>query len=329
MNPHRPNRRDLLKAGLAAGAGALLAAGPALGADDKVRVVAATSPKVFKGERALDQDVANQLVDTAVARLMNKANPTDAWKALVKPSDVVGIKTSCLAGARLSTRIEVIRAIADGVRRAGVPTKNIVVWDRKRNDMVRARYPVDDRSQFVCIGNDHRRYGFRPPIILQGEIGSFFSRLVTHACSVIINVPVFKDHDLAGVTVALKSFFGAIHNPNKYHFANLHQAIVDVNRVHHIRRKTVVHICDATFACAHGGPTPARKWIERLGTIYATRDPVALDQCAWTRIEALRKARGLPTLVGSKREPKHIALAAKQSVGTNDPKRIELVNLEV
>ena len=321
-------RRDVIHWGLTAGAGALVGASAARGAADKTPVVVAANPKVFKDARTLDQQIVQEMVDTAIARLLGESDGTAAWKRLVTPKDVVGIKVNCLAGVKLSTRIEVVRAVADGVRRAGVPAENIVVWDRKLNDMVRARYPVGDRSEFVCIGNDHSRYGFRPPIILRGEIGSFFSRLVTHHCSVIINVPVFKDHDLAGVSVCLKSFFGAIHNPNKYHFGNLHQAICDLNRVRQIAGKTVLHLCDATFGCAHGGPTPSAKWLERQGAIYASRDPVALDQVAWQRIEALRQARGLPTLAASKREPAHIALAARHGVGTNDPATIDLVKLE-
>jgi len=328
-NPQFPclGRRELLKAGLAAGAGALLPAARSLAAADKTRVVAASSPKVFRDERTLDQAAVQELVDKAVASLLGEKDATAAWKRLAKPSDTVGIKVNCLAGTKLSTRIEVVRAIADGLRRAGVPAKQILVWDRKKGDLARAKYPLDDRREFRCVGND--QVGFHDRLILKGEIGSLFSKLVTHHCSVIINVPVFKDHDLAGVSVALKSFFGAIHNPNKYHFGNLHQAICDVNRVRQICGKTVVHLCDATFGCAHAGPTPAPRWLERLGTIYASRDPVALDQCAWQKIEALRKARGLPPLVGSKREPRHIALAAKHFVGTNDPERIDLTTVEV
>ncbi|MFC1805763.1 DUF362 domain-containing protein [Planctomycetota bacterium] len=320
-------RRAFVRMGLAAGAGALLQPGSGRAAGDKTRVVAASSKKVFKDERTLDQRVVQELVDGAVARLMGESDATAAWKRVAKPSDVVGIKVNCLAGTKLSTRIEVVRAIADGLRRAGVPAKSILVWDRKTGDLERAKYPLDDRSQFRCVGCDTA--GFHGQLILKGEIGSLFTKLVTHHCSVIINVPVFKDHDLAGVSVALKSFFGAIHNPNKYHFANLHQAIVDVNRVRYIAAKTVLHICDATFGCAHGGPTPAPKWLERMGTVYATRDPVALDRTAWDKVEALRKARGLASLVGSKREPKHIALAAERLLGTNDPSKIELVKLGV
>ncbi len=320
-------RRGFLKRGLSAGAGALGAPGAFAAPGDASRVVVATDEKVFADRRSVDQGRTQDVVDRAVARLADERDAAAAWKAFVKPDDVVGIKVNCLAGQRLSTRIEVVRAIARGVQRAGVPPKRIVVWDRKENDLVRAGYPVADRQDFLCIGNDHPKYGFGAPIIMQGAIGSLFSHLVTRYCSVIINVPVFKDHDLAGVSVALKSFFGAIHNPNKYHFADLHQAIVDVNGVRPVREKTVLHLCDATFGCYHTGPTPRPKFIERLGTIYATRDPVALDWCVWQEIEELRKAQGLPTLADSNREPKHIALAAAAGLGTNDPKHVERIEV--
>ncbi|HPD14981.1 MAG TPA: DUF362 domain-containing protein [Planctomycetota bacterium] len=328
--PHSPlptlGRRAFLKTSLAVGA-ALPAWG--LAADDKSRVVAATSSKVFGDGNALKQDAAQDLVDAAVCSLTGEKSAAAAWRHFVKPNDTVGIKASCLAGERLSTRIEIVRAIARGLQAAEVRPQRILVWDRKLSDLTRAGYPAEGGDDFRLVGNDDRVLGFAPPLIEVGEIGSFFSKLVTDTCSVIINVPVLKDHDLAGVTVCLKSFFGAIHNPNKYHFANLHQAIADVNRHDDIRRKTVLHLCDATFGCYHGGPTPPPKWIERLGTLYASRDPVALDQVAWQKIEELRKANNLETLLGSKREPKHIALAAEAKLGTNDPNRIELVRAAV
>lgn len=325
-SPSNPTRRAFLETGLAAGA-ALVGLG-AKAEGEKSRVVVASSGKVFGEGRELKQDVVQALVDAAVCTLAGEKEPAAAWRRFVKPNDVVGIKASCLAGERLSTRIEVVRAIARGLQAAEVRPSRIYVWERKLDDLTRAGYPAEGTDDFRCAGNDDRILGFGPPLIQIGEIGSFFSRLVTDTCSVIINVPVLKDHDLAGITVCLKSFFGAIHNPNKYHFANLHQAIADVNRHEAIRRKTVLHICDATFACGHGGPTPSPRWIERLGAIYASRDPVALDQVAWQKIEELRKANALEPLLGSKREPKHIALAAAADLGTNDPMRIELVKVE-
>lgn len=320
------NRRAFLKTSVATGA---LLAGLDAKAEGKTRVVAASSRKVFGDGKALKANAVQDLVDASVCALTGEKDATAAWKQLVKPNDVVGIKASCLAGERLSTRLEVVQAIARSLQRAGVRPNRIIVWDRKLSDLTRAGYPPDGTADFKCVGNDDRVLGFQPPIVQVGEIGSFFSKLVTDTCSVLINVPVLKDHDLAGVSVALKSFFGAIHNPNKYHFGNLQQAIADVNRQDDIRRKTVLHILDATFGCYNGGPTPPPKWIERLGTVYASRDRVALDAVAWQKIEELRKANALPSLVGSKREPRHIALAAEHKLGVNDLAHIELVRVDV
>ena len=321
------DRRGFLRLGLAAGAGALLRGAPAGAGADRARVAVATGGKLFADDRTLRAESVRQLVDAAVGSVMGETNPAEAWKRLVRPDDVVGIKVNCLAGERLSTRIEVVRAIAAAVANAGVPGNHIIVWDRYRNDLVRAQYPASDRSRFLCMGNDDCRFEER--LTMQGEIGSFFSRFATELCSVIINVPVFKDHDLAGVSLSLKSAFGAIHNPNKYHLGNLQQAIADVNRVACLRRKTAIHICDATFGCYHTGPTPKPQFIERLGTIFASRDPVALDTVAWQKIEELRKAHNLETLAGSKRDPRHIALAAEAHIGVNDPARIDVVKVEV
>jgi len=320
------DRRGFLKLGLAAGAGALLRGAPAGAGADRSRVAVATGAKLFADDHTLRAESVRQVVDAAVASAMGETNPAEAWKRLVRPNDKVGIKVSCLAGERLSTRIEVVQAIAAAVADAGVPGNRIIVWDRYRNDLVRARYPASDSSRFLCLGNDFCDY--EEQLTMQGEIGSRVSRFATELCSVIINVPVFKDHDLAGVSLSLKSAFGAIHNPNKYHFANLQQAIADVNRVACLRRKTVIHICDATFGCYNGGPTPAPRWIERLGTVYASRDPVALDAVAWQKIEELRKAHNLETLVGTKRDPRHIALAAQAAIGTNDPAKIDVAKVE-
>ncbi len=319
------DRRAFLKTGLAAGA---LLTGLDAAAQGKSRVVAASSASVFGEGNTLKPDAVQALVDAAVCGLAGEKDVVAAWRQFVRPNDIVGIKASCLAGERLSTSVELVRAIARSLQRAEVRPNRIYVWDRKLNDLTRAGFPAEGCDDFRVVGNDDRILGFGPPLISVGEIGSFFSRLVTDTCSVIINVPILKDHDLAGVTLALKSFFGAIHNPNKYHFANLHQAIADVNRQDDIRRKTVLHILDATRGCCHAGPTPAPKWIDRLGTLYASRNPVALDYTAWQRIEELRKAKGLEPLLGSKREPKHIALAAAANLGTNDPARIELLKVE-
>ena len=59
---------------------------------------------------------------------------------------------------------------------------------------------------------------------------------------------------LFGVTIALKSMFGAIHNPNKYHMNVGNPYVADVFMLPPIRQKVRLHICDATTAQYGAGP---------------------------------------------------------------------------
>ena len=53
----------------------------------------------------------------------------------------------------------------------------------------------------------------------------------------LINLPVLKDHDGAGVTIALKNMYGAIHNPNKYHPNGCDPYVADLNMLPEIRSR--------------------------------------------------------------------------------------------
>ena len=48
--------------------------------------------------------------------------------------------------------------------------------------------------------------GYEPEPQFAGSVGTCFSKIVSHLCTAIINVPVLKDHDLAGISVAMKNF---------------------------------------------------------------------------------------------------------------------------
>jgi hypothetical protein len=58
-------------------------------------------------------------------------------------------------------------------------------------------------------------------------------------------------------------------------------------------------------------------------------DRVALDQIAWGLIERKRAEAGLPTLENAGRLPRYISTAADDAhrLGTNDPKRIHMVEI--
>ncbi len=68
-----------------------------------------------------------QMVDRSIVALTGATNAQVGWSSLFQPSDVVGLKTNCLAGRGLSSSVAVVDAIAAGLHDAGIPHNHIIV----------------------------------------------------------------------------------------------------------------------------------------------------------------------------------------------------------
>ena len=75
-----------------------------------------------------DPDVVQKMLDDAVSVLLGEKTPVKAWKKLVKPSDIVGIKSN--VWGPIPTTKEVEHALKGRVMDAGVPEENIGIDDR-------------------------------------------------------------------------------------------------------------------------------------------------------------------------------------------------------
>jgi uncharacterized protein (DUF362 family) len=214
------------------------------------------------------------------------------------------------------------------LQEAGIKGSDIVVWDRDSNELERAGFHVaigGDRVQ--CYGTD--RVGYEEDLAAWGSVGGCLSKILTQRSNVLINLPVLKDHDGAGVTIALKNMYGVIHNPNKYHPNGCNPYVADLNMLPEIRSRMRLTICDATTAMYEGGPgyKPEHSW--NANALLVSTDPVALDHTGWQMIERKRAEKGLKTLKAEEREPSYIATAAdgEHRIGTNDPKKISIVEV--
>jgi uncharacterized protein (DUF362 family) len=160
-------------------------------------------------------------------------------------------------------------------------------------------------------------------------VGSRLSKILTRYTNVLINIPVLKDHDGAGVTIALKNMYGVIHNPNKYHPNGCDPYVADLNMLPEIRTRMRLTICDATTAMYEGGPAfkPEHSW--KCNGLLVSSDPVALDATGWRMIERKRAEKGLKTLEAEQRSPRYIVTAADREhrLGNCDPSCIEVVEI--
>jgi uncharacterized protein (DUF362 family) len=311
---HNPTRRGFLGTCLA---------GPALAEAPKSKVVIAR-------EIAPSFDSAHtlKLLDKAIQYFYDCDSPLEAWRRVARPTETVGLKVNCLAGRGASTHVVLVEAVCERLQQAGVPAKNIVIWDRLSSDLESAGFRISDRAGRVrSLGNDE--LGYEEELAIFGSAGSLLARALTRISDVVINLPVLKDHGIVGVTMALKNMFGAIHNPNKYHVNSGDPYVADVYMLPPIRRKVRLTICDAITAQYEGGPSFMPQWTWPFHGLLVAVDPVALDYTGWQIIEHKRAEKGMPTLRAVHREPVYIRTAAdaQHRLGTNDPARIRKVEI--
>lgn len=299
----------------------LAALGAPLAADRKSRVVIALGATA--GSTAI-----LRALDNGMRACFNVDAPVEAWRRVVKPGEMVGLKVNCLAGKGISTRVALVEAVCERLREAGIPASHIVIWDRLNADLESAGFrPSTNPNRVRYIGNDVLGYGSE--LAMHGGAGSLLCRTLTDVCDAVINLPVLKDHGIVGVTMALKNMFGAIHNPNKYHLNAGDPHVADVYMMGPIRKKVRLHVCDAITAQYEGGPSFMPQWTWPFNGLLISQDPVALDSVGWRIIERRRAERGMAPLKAAKREPSYIARAAGPAyrLGVSDPARIERVEI--
>jgi len=299
------------------------------------RVVTVRRPEVFGNDNRSDVrklgingKLVRQMVHESVAALVGTKTSDHAWKELFGPRDVVGVKINCLGGRMFSSHPAVVEGIIDGLRAAGVPDRNIIVWDRFSRELKAAGFAINVAGDGVkYLGTDERGYGYTSEPILYRSIGSCFSTILESRCSAIISVPLLKDHDIAGVTLNLKNFFGAIQKPSNYHENRCDPYIADLNAHPLIKDKNRLIICDALMGVYDGGPgyNPDAAW--KYGGVMASTDAVALDRVGADIIEKKRSEAGEPPLRDEAREPVHIHTAAELGLGCDDPDKIEVVEV--
>ena len=332
------NRREFLKA-TATGAAILgsSAAAEKLGlaavlsphADSRVqsgrpRVVVARDPAL---QGALDEKRVLDLLDRAMAAYTGRDHPMEAWKRIVPPGVVVGLKINGLGGRGISTHAVLVQAVAERLQQIGVPAGNIVVWDRNARDLEACGMAINTGSGMRCFGSDVA--GFEDRQEQCGAAGVRLSNILSRECGFVISMPILKDHEGAGVTFTMKNMYGVIDKPFLLHSDACNPGVADLNTLPAIREKVRFTIGDALTSVCEGGPGfhPEHLWYPNA--LMVAEDRVAVDTIAWQMLERQRASAGLPTFEAAGREPRYIATAADAAhqLGVNDPKRIQLVEI--
>ncbi|MEI8340836.1 MAG: DUF362 domain-containing protein [Verrucomicrobiota bacterium] len=268
--------------------------------------------------------VIRNMVDELVMAVTGKSDVEAAWKSLVKPGDRVGIKISATGGRYFAVHKPLVDAIAAGLVRAGVPASNIIVWDRAdmrdagyrdsgANYQVRSIESVSDYDpgavvsspllgkliwgdvKFSKNGTDIGGKLVRDPEQVSSE--SHLSKIMSREVTKIINVPVLRGSESCGIA-------GCLFNVTIPNLDNWRRyvsgpgvggsAIADLYAEPMISNKVVLTIMDGLIAQYAGGQGFEPNYSFHFNTIYAGKDPVAIDATALREIGKWRKQAKLP-----------------------------------
>jgi uncharacterized protein (DUF362 family) len=294
----------------------------------KSKVVIARDPALHGQGTHPDEKRVLDLLDRAMASYTGRDNPVEAWKRIVPMDKVIGLKTNGLGGRGISTHLALVMAVAERLQQAGVKPGNIVVWDRNARDLEACGLTISrDPSRMRCYGSDVA--GFEEHQESWGSARIRLAKLLTRECDMVIGLPILKDHELSGVTFAMKNMYGVVDRPQDLHGGGCNPGVADLNCIPVVREKVRFTIGDAMSSVYDGGPGfhPERLWYPNA--LIVGEDRVAIDHTAWQMIERKRAEAGMPTLEAVGRPARYIATAADSAhnLGTNDPQRMHLIEV--
>ena len=297
-----------------------------------------------------DPRVVKKMVDRLVLAVTGQPDVGKAWGSLVAPNDKVGIKISAAGGELFTTHHDVVTAIADGLVAAGHPRSSITVWDRSIDGTKGAGYKKSDGFGLKSITP---RTGYNAQATLSAPLlgklvwGDFdyvsdggksiplsdtvntsnvshFSNILANDVTKIINVPVMSSTTTNGVAGCLYNVtIPNIDNWRRFAmgtpFGAESIAMIYANPV--ISQKVVLNIMDGLLAQYGGGPESQPNFAVHHDTIYASKDPVAIDAIAVKRLDEWRKKGNFPP-VG--RLASYVQTATAVGLGNSDMSRIEV-----
>lgn len=301
-------------------------------AGPRSKVVQVVNPKAYDTQGKLVPATVQEMVDRAVMELSGKSTAKEAWSTYFSPSEKVGLKPNMLGREVCWTNPEVVAAIVNGLRSAGVRDENMYLWDLKALD-ISPLFTTFKNTKINVKTTLDWGFGATQYKIASGPPTRLVKPLLL--VDAVVNIPLIKDHSLAGVTCAIKSILGSIDNPPDHH-ANPRREktcdpmIAELSALPEVRKKMRLILTDANQIIIEGGPRGVLANRRTLSSVFAATDPVAMDRVAWKILDEQRRlARMVPLMErplgpdGPRGRPLHVLTAQKLGLGTADPAQID------
>lgn len=311
-------------------------------------------------DNKFDEKVIYEMVKSGMLNLTGKTDLKEAWLQFVSTKDVIGLKVNPVAGALLSTSLEITRAIIKQLEEAGISRNKLVIWDRREFEMHEIGFNSqnfpgikiigterkDEKGSFYDANNklfgeemiDKKWYYWAdcedkydaetiPYMVNEGKY-SYYSKIATQMVDKIINIPILKNAG-ASVTLCLKNLaYGTVSNTGRLHKQLWHDTSAEVCAFPPLRDKVVLNIVDGIKGCFQGGPGAQPQFICNYHSVLVGTDPVAVDRVGYDIVIKKRideKIQKADTANGKI----FMEMAQKLNLGVADINKIDLKKIEM
>ena len=308
----------------------------------RARVVQVEHPGAtvaYEAQPAIVQDMVRQ----GILKWTGKPDVKSAWLSVVSPKDIVGLKVYSGPGANSGTRPAVVEAVVQELLQAGLPSSNIVIWDKRLLDLRLAGYTDLATRYHIRLagssdaGYDEKVFYFNTIVgtLVAGDLefdlrgantgsNSYVSKLVTTGLTKIISIAPLLNHNLAGVCGHLYSpTIGSVDNTIRFEFSaqRLAQAVPEIYALPVLSDHIVLNITDALICQYQGEQVSLLHYSTELNQIWFSKDPVALDTLAIQELDRERQAKNIESHGDN---PELYQNASLMEQGVSDPLKIKL-----
>jgi hypothetical protein len=293
------------------------AAAPPPNLNIHAQVVSVENPGAITDFQANDA-VVQTMVDCGLTNLTRKTTVAEAWRSLVSPHEIIGLKVFSEPGMLTGTRPAVVAAVIRGLLAAGVPAKNIIIWDKHDADLRTAGFfRLADQLGVRAAGSMETGYDpenfYQPDTAIIGnliwsdlEFGktnagagrrSFFARLVSRQMTRIISIAPLLNQEDAGVCGHLYGLaLGSVDNTRRFESDSfrLANAVPEIYARPLLGDRVVLNITDALIGQYEGGARSLLHYSYVLNQLWFSRDPVALDMWSIKELDRERRTFDAP-----------------------------------
>lgn len=318
--PFRPSRREVL------GAAALFAAGGWKLRDAHARqtVQPQTDPPPWwltkygprsrvvdiRSNDVLENTLADpvplgEMLDQGIRKLTQAPTAEKGWQSILGSARRIVLKFNNVGSGVLNTNGALAGVLVQRLGSAGYDPELIALLEATMNTASppKTREPSRGWGDSIPVGGQQEQ----------------LARYLLEA-DAIVNVPLLKTHQIAGMSCCLKNISHAvIRHPAAYHANGCSPFVAQVIANEKVSSKLKLNLVNAIRIVVDRGPDALEEHVVGYGGLLLGFDPVAVDHVGLGVLAIERRRRGLTRAVNVR----YLAAAARANLGRWRPEEIE------